>query len=306
MKKNHALVLIAVIVSLAAFFCFSSYLYAKGLEDTNKEGIIYGPHHEFEVTAPDGWVIDNQAGISDGLHAVFYPEGGSWKESKTVMYANGVEKNGRNIKQFIEDDVKSFKDKTGEIKDGAPLSTEDGKKAYVKYFLKEENGNYEAIAYIDEKYVVVIIALSARNEQGFNRSYPAFKELVASYKFISDKIMERDTAAKTVFNIPADILKTAKTYSYSKDDIYQQYEKGVDQNYGPELQGYLNECAEKTKKHLQDFTIVLKVEKDGSVSVIYADRHNPTTDCMVPKMVHAMLPPPPFAPYYELIETKVQ
>jgi len=38
-------------------------------------GLIYGKGHAFMVKAPTGWTLDNSAGVSHGLHAVFYPEG---------------------------------------------------------------------------------------------------------------------------------------------------------------------------------------------------------------------------------------
>ncbi len=55
-------------------------------------GIVYGDNHAFALSAPPGWVLDNESGVSQGLHAVFYPAGSSWSDSQVVMYANVVQK----------------------------------------------------------------------------------------------------------------------------------------------------------------------------------------------------------------------
>ena len=40
-------------------------------------GMIFGSDHAFCFTAPAGWVLDNQSGVQQGLHMVFYPVGQS-------------------------------------------------------------------------------------------------------------------------------------------------------------------------------------------------------------------------------------
>ena len=41
-------------------------------------GLIYGTNHAFTLTAPKGWVLDNEAGDPGGIYAGFYREGGTW------------------------------------------------------------------------------------------------------------------------------------------------------------------------------------------------------------------------------------
>jgi hypothetical protein len=67
-------------------------------------GIIYGNSHVFTLKAPEGWVLDNQSGVSQGLHAVFYPKGQTWRNSPIVAYTNTRVKD--NIVNSIEDQVK--------------------------------------------------------------------------------------------------------------------------------------------------------------------------------------------------------
>jgi hypothetical protein len=50
-------------------------------------GIVYGPKAAFKIKAPEGWVVDNKAGASQGLPCVLYPKGSTWAEADAVMYA---------------------------------------------------------------------------------------------------------------------------------------------------------------------------------------------------------------------------
>src|SRR5271154_2921019 len=81
--------------------------------DDMNSGLVYGKNHAFWVVAPKGWVLDNQAGVDQGLYAVFYPKGSSWKKSPVVMYANTTFKGVKGHETFqkvIEEDVAQYRD----------------------------------------------------------------------------------------------------------------------------------------------------------------------------------------------------
>ena len=61
-------------------------------------------------------------------------------------------------------------------------------KAVVKCFAKDRRGNYDACAYIDEPKTVVFIIINSRDRNGFENSWGAFKALVGSYEFFTDKV----------------------------------------------------------------------------------------------------------------------
>jgi hypothetical protein len=65
-----------------AFSCFQSFS-----QETYPGGIVYGPKAAFNISAPLGWVLDNNAGAEQGLPCVFYPKGSTWADAKTIMYA---------------------------------------------------------------------------------------------------------------------------------------------------------------------------------------------------------------------------
>ena len=154
-------------------------------------GIVYGKDHAFSITAPTGWVLDNQSGVNQGLHAVFYHKGGSWDKSESVMYVNTAHKDiegNETVEKLISYDVSQFKKNSPsiEIEDSPIIVTFDNKEVIVKKFFDDKN--YEAVGYLDEKKVVVILVLTSRDKQDFEESLSAFEELVKSYYLISEDV----------------------------------------------------------------------------------------------------------------------
>ena len=155
-------------------------------------GIVYGKDHAFVIKAPDGWVLDNRSGVPQGLQAVFYPEGGSWKGSKAVMYVNGAAKPADDtLEKFVERDVAGYREHSPGLKvaDDEALPVGGKERVLVKRFSGDRGGSYEAVAYVEESKVVVIIVLHARTPKDFDDALPAFRQLVSSYRFLSDKVV---------------------------------------------------------------------------------------------------------------------
>lgn len=185
----------SVIWLLLLFGLVTSSNYAqKKIDDPTNigTGIIYGRDHAYMLTAPKDWVMDNQSGVSQGLHAVFYPKGSSWGKGIVVLYTNvlGKANEKQSLQDLIDGDVRGFKQNSPNLKieDGETIALEKGKSAVIKNFSNDANGNYESVAYINEPKVAVIIVLSSRSKKDYETSQSAFRELIASYVFVSDKV----------------------------------------------------------------------------------------------------------------------
>ena len=70
-------------------------------EETSPGGIVYGPKAGFNITAPEGWVLDNEAGKGQDLPCVLYPKGSSWADAKTVMYAKVASPQWEGVNAFV-------------------------------------------------------------------------------------------------------------------------------------------------------------------------------------------------------------
>ena len=185
---------LVVVISL----CGLGYAQEKPKE-SGHTGIIYFESCAFTLTAPKGWVLDNTSGKGQGLPAVFYPEGSSWQKGAVVMYANVYQKkdvNKESLDTVIAGDVADYKKGSAELRvtDAEPIPTRKDerakdKKATIKYFTGDVNGNCEAVAYIEEGKAVVMLVLTARAQKDFESSLPAYKELVGSYFFLGNAVV---------------------------------------------------------------------------------------------------------------------
>jgi hypothetical protein len=180
-------------VSILFLLCFS----ASGLgQKSDDDGtILLGQHYGFILKEPNGWVIDDAAAKSQGLQAVLYREGSSWKEAVAVMYVRVIykDKTQATVEKVIADDVREFlKQRPGSnVSNSTDLATRDKKKAVVKGFFDATNKNYDSVAFIDEPKVVVILALSSRDKNELEKSLPAFTALVGSYFFVRELLEPR-------------------------------------------------------------------------------------------------------------------
>jgi len=178
------------LILLCFFLVCTSFAQTANDSTDGGAGIVYGKDHAFSISTPKGWVLDNSSGVSQGLHAVFYPKGGSWQKSPAVMYANTASRKSEDnetVEKLITYDIGQFKSNHPNVKinDLDSLLTKDKKKVIVKTFAYSQ---YEAVAYIEEETIIAMLVLTTRTEEQFKNAIPAFKELVSSYFFMTKDV----------------------------------------------------------------------------------------------------------------------
>src|SRR5215211_4524966 len=82
-------------------------------EQTSPAGIVHGPKTSFNVTAPEGWVLDTESGKGQGFSCVLYPKGSSWADAKTAIYANLAGPQWEGVNAFVATAIKEMKSKHG-------------------------------------------------------------------------------------------------------------------------------------------------------------------------------------------------
>jgi hypothetical protein len=111
------------------------------------------------------------------------------------------------------------------------------------------------------------------------------------------------TPAANFNSIPADVLQqAAKTAGFPEG---MEYEKKFSSVVGSDLEGYRRVCTIEAPL-TKDSLIVLKIEKSGRVSAVYAGSNDPIAVCVAFKLTNEKCPRPPFAPYYELVDMKMK
>ncbi len=162
-------------------------------------GILHGEDHAFALIAPEGWVVDNRSGVSQGLHAVFYPKDQTWTQSPVIAYARARTKKG--TVRSVADQVRQTVDRFSERSD-TPVKAflekiiplENGRTAEVYHFTGDRYGSFEAVAYIDEAKTINFVVLSARDKPTFENALPIFEDLVKSYMVLGDDPSRIDSA----------------------------------------------------------------------------------------------------------------
>src|SRR5947208_13390642 len=98
-------------------------------------GTVYGPKAGFNVSAPEGWVVDNESGKEQGMPCVLYPKGSSWAAAKTVMYANVAGTEFEDVNAFVAGAITEMKAKHGIPKEKiASGKTQDGHDYFVNEY----------------------------------------------------------------------------------------------------------------------------------------------------------------------------
>ena len=256
-------------------------------------GLLFGADHAFNFTAPNGWVLDNQSGIRQGLHMVFYPTGQTWESSPVIAYGMSVAKDSalRSIADQVRRTVEDFrsngsKEYIAEAKEDAPLH--DGKTAKVYFFRGDQWGNYEAAGYIEEKATINFLVYNSRNKSDFEKGLPAFKSILTSYKnAYEQKNIEKD---ETTFN---QLIREAKAFESTTEGA--DYIKKFFQSFGNSLADTMKSCTSYTTKGQKaQFDLLFRIKPDGGVSEALISPSNGLTTCVKALVQDSHHPPHKF------------
>jgi hypothetical protein len=157
---------------------------------TRRAVVIEGDNHLFMISAPEGWVLDDTSGMGSRIRCVLYRKGEQWATAATVMYVNplhGYGAKARTVSALIAEDEKSFRQKSprGKVTEGGTIQTTGKKTAVVRYFSNDGGPAHEAVAYVPEAELVMLLVLSSKTPGGFQGALPAYREMVQSYAWVA-------------------------------------------------------------------------------------------------------------------------
>ena len=166
---------------------------AGGKKPDDNCGMLYGRNHSVLFCAPDGWVLDTGIMNDKGIFAVFYPKTSNWDEArrfKTFMYFNVVDMAEKEtVESRMDADVKEEmqNDPEAKVKPSTKIQIGNRSIPVLEFSLSGKKG-HEAVAYIGESKVLVMIVISSANEGLFMQDYPSFEKLAKSYQFITSDV----------------------------------------------------------------------------------------------------------------------
>jgi hypothetical protein len=152
-------------------------------------GIVYGPKAAFNISAPQGWVLDNESGVEQGLPCVLYPKGESWADARTVMYAKIAGTDYEDAYKFAAVAIKQMESKHGKPKEKIDKGkTGNGQPFFInEYPATKTYSQWERVAYIQLPKAVAYIVLSSRDETSYRKDAPALSEVLRTFTYLEPK-----------------------------------------------------------------------------------------------------------------------
>ena len=154
-------------------------------------GIVYGPKAAFTLTAPEGWVLDNRSGKSQGLPCVLYRKGQSWADGKTVMYAKVASTDFEDADVFVSCAINEMKETHGVPKVKIAIGkTKDGHDYFInEYPATKTYSQWERVAYVQLPHAVGYIVLTSRDKANYQKDCGVLEAMVKnSFTYVEAKI----------------------------------------------------------------------------------------------------------------------
>src|SRR5207244_10567590 len=151
-------------IVLGCLCCVVFAMVSISAQENYRGGIVYGPKAAFNISAPEGWVLDNEAGAEQGLPCVLYPKGSSWADAKTVMYAKIASTQYEDVDKFVAIAIKEMKDRHGLPKEKIESGkTRDGRSYFInEYPATKTYSQWERVAYVQLPKAVAYTVLSSQ------------------------------------------------------------------------------------------------------------------------------------------------
>src|SRR5438046_7442847 len=158
-------------------------------QENYRGGIVHGPKAAFNISAPEGWVLDNESGVSQGMPCVLYPKGSSWSDAKTIMYAKIASTQYEDVDKFVATAIKEMKDRHGLPKEKIESGkTRDGRSYFINEYPATKNySQWERVAYVQLPKAVAYIVLSSQDEANYRKDSGALQQVLKTFVYLEPK-----------------------------------------------------------------------------------------------------------------------
>src|SRR5881296_554103 len=152
-------------------------------------GVVHGPKAGFKISAPEGWVVDNEAGVNQDLPCVLYPKGSSWADAKTVMYAKVASPQWEGVNAFVQWAIQGMKEMHGMPKQKiASGKTKDGHDYFINEYPATKNySQWERVGYVQLPQGVAYIVLTSRDQASYQRDSGVLEKVLETLVYVEPK-----------------------------------------------------------------------------------------------------------------------
>jgi tetratricopeptide (TPR) repeat protein len=158
-------------------------------QEKYRGGIVYGPKAAFNISAPEGWILDNESGRNQGLPCVLYPKSESWADARTVMYAKIASTQFEEVNAFVAMAIKDMEKTHGKPKEKiASGKTKDGHDYFINEYSATKNySQWERVGYVQLPQAVAYIVLSSRDQASCQKDSGALEKVLKTLVYVEPK-----------------------------------------------------------------------------------------------------------------------
>ncbi len=180
--KPHKLAMVAAMLVWA--------LLAGGAFAQRSAPLVLEPgKYSYSFGLSHGWTYSFEEARARGLRLLYYPEGCLLREATSVIYVGEVchSKCSGKLAEAIQEAI----DGTRELSPGLsvasapPLKIKGGGEAQVRILthLPESGQSKDTLAFIAHDETILLVALTAKGSDTWERDYKAFKEIVQGHRY---------------------------------------------------------------------------------------------------------------------------
>jgi len=166
--------------------------------DADAPPLVVSPNqYSYTFGVPAGWQFDFDQAHQRGAALAFFPKGGSFKDSSSVIYVNELERCSDGCLSPLSESITATlrqvrKDNpTMQVAYVDPVQTMNGGKATIRVLdgTKDPRNpglqDHEALAFIGHDETIILVVLTTRDKTTWNQDYAAFRQVVAGHKFFT-------------------------------------------------------------------------------------------------------------------------
>jgi hypothetical protein len=170
----------------------------KGASEGAPPLVLASDEYSYTFGVPAGWDFNFEQARQRGATLAFFPKGGSFADSSSVIYVNEVENDCSDdcvspITQAIAKTLREIKedDASVQVATAPAVQTKDGTRASIRTVKGSRDPrnadlkDNEALAFIAHDETVILVVLTARDVKTWDQDYAAFQQIVAGHKFFT-------------------------------------------------------------------------------------------------------------------------
>jgi hypothetical protein len=159
--------------------------------------LIFEPNqYSYTFGVPAGWTFSLEQGRAMGTALVFFPKGGSFDQSASVIYissANSACKTSCKgaVPTAMERDIEASKRGNPNLRfESAPaiaITVGGAASVIIMSGAEDKRQAREAVAYIEHEQTIILVVLTTKDPSTWVADYEVFRQIVAGHRFFDCK-----------------------------------------------------------------------------------------------------------------------